>query len=100
MYLSRFSTWMFELEISITRERMETPLSANPFIVRLLSSRAAFFPQRLFVERHVLPRRGFPREVLRHPPGDDRLPPRPVGVGGQRARDGLPELARVVAGEL
>src|SRR5512134_1216570 len=81
MYLSRFSTRMFELEISTTLERSAKRLSVPVFIETVAPASTAPLPKRLFVQRRVFPRRGAPRVVLFHRPAYDPFPPRAVGVG-------------------
>src|SRR3990170_2710359 len=94
MNFSRFSTWMFEFEISTTRDRRANLFSTG--ISMAWSDLEAPFPKRLRIEVGILAGGGTPGKVLLHPPEDDRLPPLPVRVCRKGPRDRLLQFLPVV----
>src|SRR5512147_978832 len=84
MCFRRFSTWMFELEISTIRAKREKRVYGLSAMGGLpLRGPLA---QRLPVEVDVRPGRRLPGEVQRHPPADDRVPAGTIRVRRQRPR--------------
>src|SRR5512140_3987380 len=95
MCFRRFSTWMFELEISTIRARREKRVCGLSTMGLLRGPLA----QRLPVEVDVCPGRRLPGEVPRHPPADDRVPAGTVRVRRQRPRHGALQVLRLIPPE-